>query len=59
MVYYTVSTLFPAKETYSDAAILPDDAILERQEREEEEGEKASVGKVSVQEAAGDEAYCA
>ncbi len=28
-VYYVSSTLFPAKETYLDQAILPDDEVLD------------------------------
>ena len=37
-VYYVASTLFPAKETYMDAAVLPDDAAAEAEERESEVG---------------------
>ncbi len=29
VVYYVSSTLFPAKETYLDQAILPEDEVLD------------------------------
>jgi nucleobase:cation symporter-1, NCS1 family len=44
-VYYITSTLFPAKETYLDAAILPDDASMEAEGRESEDLENASMEK--------------
>ena len=48
-VYYTASVLFPAKETYINAAVLPDDAIRDVAEMESEDMEKASVEKAIVQ----------
>lgn len=48
-IYYVCSTLFPAKETYMDAAILPDDAATQPDERDSDDLEKSSFEKGDVQ----------
>lgn len=44
-MYYITSTLWPAKETYLDAAILADDVVAES---ESEDMEKTSLDKTAV-----------
>ena len=49
-VYYITSTMWPARETFLDAAILPDDVVREWSDaRESEEDlEKTSLDKTAV-----------
>lgn len=44
-MYYITSTLWPAQETYLDAAILADDVVAES---ESEDMEKTSLDKTAV-----------